>query len=123
MKKIKKQPVIKSFLHAFNGMYYFFLFERNGQIEISVTACTIAFALWIGVSVNEWITILFCIAIVLAFEMMNSALEKLCNVVQEDYHPVIKIIKDMAAAAVLWCSIISVLIAAIIFLPKIFIQL
>jgi diacylglycerol kinase len=52
--------------------------------------------------------------------MINSALEKLCDTVQPTYHPVIKIVKDVSAGAVLFASIISVAIAAIIFLPKIF---
>jgi diacylglycerol kinase len=51
--------------------------------------------------------------------MLNSALEKLCDLVQPDLHPQIKIIKDVAAAAVLWACLISTAIGALIFLPKI----
>ena len=67
---------------------------------------------------DEWIIVLICIAMVIGFEMLNTAIETLCNMVQEEYHPLIKIIKDVAAAAVLWVSIISVIIGLIIFLPK-----
>jgi diacylglycerol kinase len=52
-------------------------------------------------------------------EMMNTAVEKLCNVVHQDIHPGIKLVKDIAAGAVLVSAIISVVIACVIFLPKI----
>jgi diacylglycerol kinase len=52
--------------------------------------------------------------------MINSALEHLCNLVQRDYHPLVKKIKDVSAGAVLVASIISVVIGLIIFIPKIF---
>jgi diacylglycerol kinase len=63
--------------------------------------------------------LLGCIASVLSFEMINSAIEKICNLVHPTYHPAIKTIKDMAAGAVLFVSVISSIIGAIIFLPKI----
>lgn len=116
--KLKEGSILKAFVHAFNGMYYFFLHERNGRIEIGIAAATVGSAFLIGVSIADWIAILLCIALVIGFEMMNSALEKLCDVVQEEYHPVIKIVKDMTAAAVLWCAIISVMVGLIIFFTK-----
>ncbi len=116
--KLKERSILKAFKHAFNGMYYFLLHERNGRIEIGIAVVTVGLALLMGVSIAEWIAILICIALVISFEMVNSALEKLCDVVQEEYHPVIKTVKDMTAAAVLWCAIISVIVGVIIFLPK-----
>jgi len=68
----------------------------------------------------EWIVVLLCICAVLGLEMINSALEHLCNLVQRDYHPLVKKIKDVSAGAVLIASIISVVIGFIIFIPKIF---
>ena len=76
-----------------------------------------------GISFNissiEWIAVFMCIGIVISFEMLNSALEHFCNLVQPAYNPSIKKIKDIAAAAVLWVSLMSVVVAAIIFIPKI----
>lgn len=73
---------------------------------------------WLHVSVYEWIVLLGCIATVLAFEMINSAIEKLCNLVHPAYHPAVKVIKDISAGAVLWVSVFSGVIGVIIFLPK-----
>lgn len=72
-----------------------------------------------GISSIEWVAILLCIAIVISLEMMNSALEKLSDLVEPNYNPVIKSIKDISAAAVLWSAIVSVVIGGVIFLPRI----
>ena len=67
----------------------------------------------------EWIAIGFCIAFVIAMEMLNTALEKLCDVVHQEVHPGIKKVKDIAAGAVLISAIFSLITGLIIFLPKI----
>ena len=110
---------LKGFVYAFNGLIEFFKTERNGRVQLVVAVIVVACAWWFHLSKAEWITILACIAAVLSLEMINSAIEKLCNLVQPTYHPVIKTIKDISAGAVLWVSIISAIIGGIIFLPKI----
>jgi undecaprenol kinase/diacylglycerol kinase (ATP) len=118
--RLKNQSFFQSFTHALNGMYQFFLHERNGRTEAVLAIIAIFFSIGMGVSNAEWIAVFLCIALVIGFEMLNSAIEKLCDMVQEEYHPVIKIIKDMSAAAVMWTSFISLIIAALIFIPKIY---
>jgi undecaprenol kinase/diacylglycerol kinase (ATP) len=112
------QHIFKAFANAFNGMGNFFLHERNGKIQLSFAIVVIIAGYYFTLSATEWMFILLCIGAVISAEMMNSALEKLCDLVQKEYHPTIKIIKDVAAAAVLWFTIISVIIGIIIFLPK-----
>jgi len=120
---VYRQALNKTFSTAFNGLGYFFKTERNGKIQLAVAAFTMLFAFYLQVSATEWIFILLCIAAVIGLEMMNSALEHLCNHVHEAYHPSIKIIKDVAAGAVLFASIASSVIGLIIFIPKIFLLL
>lgn len=114
-----KQKTGRSFINAFSGLGYFFRHESNGRIQSVIGACSLLLAAWFHVSTSAWITILICIGSTLSLEMLNSALEKLCDLVQPDFHPQIKIVKDVAAGAVLWSSIISALIGTIIFLPEI----
>lgn len=116
---MKQQNIFSAFANAFNGLRHFFLHERNGRIQGCAAIVVVGFAVWLHVSAGEWLVILLCIAAVLCLEMLNSAVEKLCDIVHEEYHPVIKIVKDVAAGAVLFASIISIIIALIIFLPKI----
>jgi len=109
---------LKGFVYAFNGLVVFFRHERNGRIQLLIAIITAMLAWWLEVSPSEWIVLLGCIATVLSFEMINSAIEKLCNLVHPKYHPAVKVIKDISAGAVLWVSIFSSIIGVIIFLPK-----
>jgi len=115
----KQQTIFNAFSNAFNGLWYFFLHERNGKVQCIAAVCAIGCGWLLAISAAQWTCILLCIGAVLSLEMMNSALEKLCDVVQEDYHPAIKIVKDVAAGAVLWASVVSIIISGFIFLPKI----
>ena len=120
---VYRQPLHKTFSTAFKGIIYFFKTERNGKVQAVVATCTLLTAMYLQLSVTEWVLVLFCIAGVICLEMVNAALEHLCNHVHSDYHPSIKIIKDVAAGAVLFSSVISVITGFIIFIPKILLLL
>lgn len=117
--KPSQQSLLKSFANAFVGMAYFFTNDRNGKIHLTITVTVIAASVALQVSAIEWMIVLLCIALVISLEMLNSALEKLCDLVEPNYHSTIKVIKDVSAAAVVLSAIISVVIGIIIFLPKI----
>lgn len=117
--KTKTQPLSKAFRHAFNGLFYFFRKDRNGKIHL-VLAISVVIAGWFfTISTTEWALLLLCISLVIGLEMGNHALEKLADATHPEKHPLVGIAKDVAAAAVLWAAIISVVIGLLIFLPKI----
>lgn len=111
---------IKAFVYAFNGLIIFFKNETNGRLQLIAALAAIALSAFLKISVNEWLCIIICISSVISLEMINSAIEKLCNMINPEFHPAIKIIKDISAASVLWASFFSAIIGTIIFLPKIF---
>lgn len=76
--------------------------------------------IYFQLSPMEWCVITLCFMIVLLGEAMNSALEKVCDLITEEYRSLIKIAKDTAAAGVLLAAIGSVIIAFIIFGNKIY---
>jgi Diacylglycerol kinase len=108
---------IKSILFAFQGIKQFFSRDRNGRIQtvIGITAIVLGFI--VSLSSFQWMLVLFCIGLVISLEMINSAIEKYCDLVTTDFHPGIKIIKDVAAGAVLVASLMSLVIGLIIFIP------
>ena len=110
---------LKGFVYAINGLVTFFRYERNGRIQFGIAIVVVTLGWWFHISKYEWMALLTCIAAVLSLEMLNSALEKICNLVNPEYHPTIKSIKDISAGAVLWFAVISAIIGLIIFLPKI----
>ncbi len=111
---------LKSFAYAFSGIKYCFKNELNFKVQLFFAIIIIGLGLSFYVTITEWMIILFCIGIVLSAELFNTAIENICNKIEPDHHPKIKIIKDVSAAAVLVLSLASAVIGLIIFIPKIF---
>ena len=111
---------LQSFSYALKGIKACFVSEANFKIHTAFAAMAFLLALLFHVSLQQWAALLFCVALVLTTEMINTAIEKLCDVVHTGLHPQIKIVKDIAAGAVLVAACCSVIIGAIIFLPLIF---
>lgn len=115
---MKTVNLLRSFSHAFSGLFHFIRNDRNGRIHTGISLLVVLGGWYYRVSATEWIALLLCCSIVLSLEMCNHALEKLCDTVQPEIDPRIRIVKDVAAAAVVWSALISVIIGAIIFIPK-----
>ena len=111
--------VTESFVNAFHGLRDCVLHEKNFRIQYVIAILIVIAGIFFKLNATEWILILICFATVLSFEIINSAIEKLCDLVCSDFNLTIKKVKDMAASAVLLSAIISFIIGCIIFLPKI----
>lgn len=107
-----------SFKYAVSGLKYFVKNDHNGRIHLFAALLAIALSIYFNISKLEWIAILGVITLVIITEMINAAIEKLADVVSEEYHPKIKIVKDLVAGAVLICAFLALAIAVIIFIPK-----
>lgn len=110
---------VRSFGYAFNGIKILFKYEHNARIHSCITILVIIFGIWFNISINEWIAIALTCGIVLAAESFNSAIEYLCDLVCPQQNPIIKKVKDLAAAAVLFTAIAAIFVGCIIFIPYI----
>lgn len=106
---------IKGFGYAFAGLWQMLLHERNFKVHVLALIVVISAGFYFHVSANEWLILILISALVLALETINSAIEKLCDLYTKETHPQIKLIKDIAAGAVLIAAIFAVVIALIIF--------
>lgn len=111
--------LLRSFGFAGQGLRYCAGREKNFQVHCILAVLVIITGFVLKISLQEWIIVSMCIAAMLAFEMLNTAIEHLCNIVQPASHPTVKIIKDVSAGAVFLIALMSVVCGAIIFLPKI----
>lgn len=111
--------LIRSFKYAGEGLLHSIKKEKNFQIHCVVAVLAILAGCLLPLSNLEWVVIVLCIGIVLGFELLNTAVEHICNMVQPGFSPLVKIIKDVSAAAVLLSVVMAVVCGAIIFLPKI----
>lgn len=79
---------------------------------MAVLACALAAVLGVPI-----IPILLCCALVLSLELVNTAVEALVDLASPDVHPLAKVAKDVAAAAVLVACFIAFLVGLVLFLP------
>lgn len=111
--------LLKSIDYALQGLKFFFQNEKNGRVEFCASIIAVLLGFLLHISDMEWCTVLLCIGGVLSLEIFNTSLEKLVDHLHPEKHSNIKIVKDLAAGAVLIFSLIAAIIGFIIFLPKI----
>jgi len=118
-----KQPVnirkaLRSFRFAGFGIFSLFRHENNARIHLIAALLVVALGILLRLSNLEWCLVVIQVGLVWAAEAFNTSIEKLADVVSPEYHPTIKVVKDLAAAGVLILSLSAVIIGGIIFIPK-----
>ena len=107
---------IKSFGFAFEGLRHLMVKEPNTRIHAVATAAVTAAGFLKGLTPAQWVVICLCVAMVWITEVFNTCIEMLCDLyVGDQYNATVKVIKDIAAAAVLIAAIISVVVGIIVF--------
>lgn len=113
---IKK--LIRSFGYAFKGLAYATVSQLNFRIHLFATVGAVAMGLWLHLSREEWLWISACIALVLLTEVFNTMIETLVDLVSPGYNEKAGRVKDMSAGAVVIAAGFAVIVALVIFLPK-----
>lgn len=114
----KKDPLYKSFGYAFAGIFACVRKERNMKIHCCMAALVVIAGVILQISRTEWYICLILFGLIMALEMVNTAVEAVVDLVTEERRPLAKLAKDAAAGAVLIAAIMSAVIGLIIFVPK-----
>lgn len=119
---LKGESAVRSFFKAFhyaaNGIVHSLRTERNVKFHaVALIIVTVA-GLLTGLSTVEWMIVLVLFGGMLALEMINTAIERVVDLVTTDHHPLAGQAKDVGSGAVLVFAIISAIIGLIIFIPK-----
>ena len=117
--KFSLRSRIKSFEFAFRGIGRLLKNEHNSRIHFTVAFVVIVLGFVLRVSSIEWICLSIAMALVILSELFNTSIELLADKVESEYDKTIGAVKDLASAAVLIASILSVIVGLIIFTPKI----
>jgi len=118
--ELKKQGYNwQSFYFAYRGLIIAFKDQYHMRVHGIITLIVVVTGILIGLSPLEWIAVLLCTGMVFAAEIINSAMEELVNLVSPEFNRSAGRIKDMAAGAVLFASIMAAVAGLIIFIPKI----
>jgi len=108
----------ESFACAFRGIAALLKSEVHARIHLVATVAVIALGWWFAIMPGEWIAVVLAIGLVWVAEALNTAIEYVADLSHPDEHPEVKKLKDLAAAAVLFASIIALVVGLLVFWPR-----
>jgi diacylglycerol kinase len=109
-----RAPLHRSFYHAFEGLAFAIRSQRNMKIHLICALLVILGGLLIRLNLVEWALVALCIGLVIACELINTALEALVDLASPEIHPKAKVAKDAAAAAVLAAAAAAAVIGVLV---------
>jgi diacylglycerol kinase len=109
---------IRSFTHALNGLKVLFRNEPNARIHLVALIVVVTAGFYFDLTAYEWLAIVFSVGFVFAAELFNTSIENMADFMTAEQNPEIKIIKDLAAAAVLVSALTAIVVGLIVFVPK-----
>jgi len=116
--KFSLKARLRSFGHAFRGLSLLIKNEHNSRIHLLAAVIVVTLGFLLKTSPQEWALIIIAIGIVFICELINTSVENISDLIEPGKSEKIRNIKDYAAAAVFISALISAIIGAIIFLPK-----
>ena len=114
---IKIKRLYKSFTYAFRGLGKTLKEEQNLQIQSIAGLVVIILGWYFRIEVEEWLILILVIGLVILMEIINSAIERITDVLKPRLDSYVKEIKDIMAAAVMLASVIAIIVGLIIFIP------
>lgn len=109
---------VSGFGYAFKGIGYAIKTQLNVRVHLLVALLILLIGYFLHLSVNEWLWVCLCIALVIGTELLNTAIETLTDLVSPEYNAKAGIVKDVAAGAVLFMALFALVTGLVIFLPK-----
>ena len=116
---LRSVSLLRSFGFALDGVSYLIRTQRSAQIEIVIGVVVIAVAALLGITAIEWAVLVLAMALVLALEALNTAIELAVTLASPERHPLAKAAKDVAAAMVLIAATGAVVVGVIVLGPRI----
>ena len=112
---MRKPPVHKSLRNAFRGVFLMMKHERNFQLEFAAFLVNVFLIFYLKLSSTDTILILMVSLGVLTTEILNTAIEKICDFIHPDFDHKIGFIKDISAGAVVLMAILSVIVGIMVY--------
>ena len=118
MSDFRMSSRIRSVRFALRGIRWMLLTQHNAWIHAAATLVAVTAGAVARIDAHQWLVIALAIMAVWTAEALNAAFEALCDVASPDFHPSVERAKDVAAGAVLISAIGSVVVAVLIFGPR-----
>ncbi len=110
---------LKSFGYSLDGLKYAYKYEQSMLIHVIVTIAVIIVNIILKVTAVEWLITFIAIGMVLASELINTAIEAVVDLVTLEIHPLAKIAKDCGSAATFVLAMMAAVIGLIVYIPYI----
>jgi diacylglycerol kinase (ATP) len=111
---------LKGFVFALKGIFSALLSEKNMKVHALAVVVVSVAGYYFHITATEWLAVIFCFALVISLEMVNTAIEILADKISPAKDEAIGKAKDIAAGAVLVAAIFSALVAMMVFGKYIF---
>jgi diacylglycerol kinase (ATP) len=108
---------IASLSYAIAGWLYMLRRQKNTRLQAVGSIAVVALGLWLQIDVTSWAILVLTITIVWMAEFLNAAVEAVINLASPELHPMAKVGKDVASAAVLLGVVASVIIGLLLLGP------
>jgi diacylglycerol kinase (ATP) len=115
VRRVHAHRVWAAFDYAFQGILYATRTQRNMRIHLVAAALVMFAALYLRLERAYVAIVMLCIALVIALELVNTAIEAIVDLMTVAHHPLAKIAKDAAAGAVLVAAMASVIVGYLVF--------
>lgn len=111
----ERKSVLRSFSYAWDGVLYVFLTQRHMRVHALIITLVLLGAWGLRVTDAQLLHLFAAMAIVIIAEMFNTTIEMTVDMIVDSYNPQAKIIKDIAAGAVLMASLYALAVATVVF--------
>lgn len=116
MNKLRKHHI--SFKNALRGIIWAFTTQPNFRVHLSLAACAILLGFFLKITYAELTILVLVIVFCLGVEMVNTSIEAMTDLITTEYRQNAKIAKDVAAGMMLLTAAGAVVVAGLIFLPR-----
>jgi diacylglycerol kinase len=114
---VRKINRLESFRYAFAGIWYTIRTQRNAQIHLAIAVAIFVLGFVLELNLIEWAILTLTIGFVISVEMLNTVAEAAMDYATPEINPQVKIVKDVAAGAVLMAAITAVMVGLLILGP------
>jgi len=112
------QRIANSFSDAFIGIATALRDEKNMRIHFATLMALFGASLYFRLDNTEWALVLLAAGMVITSEMLNSAIERVVDLAEPNFHPLAALSKQLAAGGVLVAAFTAVAIGALVFWPR-----
>ncbi|OIO81615.1 MAG: hypothetical protein AUJ89_00495 [Candidatus Omnitrophica bacterium CG1_02_43_210] len=112
---MRQRKLVNSFNSAIEGFFYVVKTQKNMRLHFLAAVMILLLAIYLHIPTEQVMILCCAISLVLIFEMLNTAIEHIIDMLTETFHPMARIIKDVSAGAVLLSAVNAFIVGYLVF--------